>query len=126
MLENLSQKLTREFGKGFSLTNLKLMRQFFIAYSSRIGQTLSDQSFGNRKSRTLSGQSEKTQISSAQLTRAGYSPFKFTLSWSHYIFLLGIDNDPERSFYEIEAAEQNGRYGNLGVSLMPVCMNASL
>ncbi len=31
----------------------------------------------------------------------------FTLSWSHYVFLLRIDNPDERSFYEIEASEQN-------------------
>jgi len=31
----------------------------------------------------------------------------FFLSWSHYVFLLGIKNADERSFYEIEAASQN-------------------
>ena len=107
LLENLSQKLTREFGKGFSLTNLKLMRQFFIVYSNRIGQTVSDQSANKGKSQTLSGQLEKTQTSSAQLMKEGSLSVKFTLSWSHYIFLLGIDNEPERNFYEIEATEQN-------------------
>ena len=32
---------------------------------------------------------------------------RFNLSWSHYVFLLGVENPDERSFYEIEAAEQN-------------------
>ncbi len=41
LLRELSKTLTREFGKGFSTTNLKQMRQFYIAYS--IGQTLSDE-----------------------------------------------------------------------------------
>ena len=31
----------------------------------------------------------------------------FTLSWSHYVCLLGIKNPEERSFYEIEATNQN-------------------
>ena len=31
----------------------------------------------------------------------------FALSWSHYVFLLGVKNPDERSFYEIEATEQN-------------------
>jgi len=31
----------------------------------------------------------------------------FTLSWTHYIVLMGIDNTEERSFYGIEAAGQN-------------------
>ena len=30
---------------------------------------------------------------------------RFTLSWSHYVTLLSIDNPEERRFYEIEAAQ---------------------
>ncbi len=32
MLKELSARLTKEFGSGFFLTNLKLMRQFFVEY----------------------------------------------------------------------------------------------
>ena len=32
IIENLSKKLTREYGKGFSTTNLKQMKSFYIAY----------------------------------------------------------------------------------------------
>ena len=73
IIKELSQKLTREFGKGFSTTNLKQMRQFYLTYS---------------KSQTLSDQFEK---------------FDFRLSWSHYLFLMKVDNPDERKFYEIEA-----------------------
>jgi hypothetical protein len=45
---------------------------------------------------TASGKSSATNES---------AQFPFTLSWSHYVFLLGL-NDQERGFYEIEAAEQ--------------------
>lgn len=41
LLSGLSKRLTKEFGKGLSLTNLKYMRQFYKAFP--IGQTLSDQ-----------------------------------------------------------------------------------
>ena len=41
LVKNLSLRLTKEFGKGFSKTNLKQMKSFYIAY--RKGQTLSDQ-----------------------------------------------------------------------------------
>lgn len=41
ILQGLSEKLTQEFGKGFSVTNLKQMRQFYLLYSIR--QTSSDQ-----------------------------------------------------------------------------------
>lgn len=41
-LKQLSAELTREFGRGFSVTNLKQMRTFFVQYAK--GQTLSDES----------------------------------------------------------------------------------
>ncbi len=41
LLNELSLRLTAEFGKGFSTTNLKQMRQFYLTYSK--SQTLSDQ-----------------------------------------------------------------------------------
>ena len=31
---------------------------------------------------------------------------KWTLSWSHYLFLLGIKDPDERAFYEIEATNE--------------------
>ncbi len=44
LIFNLSVKLSEQFGKGFSRTNLKQMRQFYLLYSTKtIGQTLSDQ-----------------------------------------------------------------------------------
>ena len=39
LLSDLSQTLTKEFGKGFSVTNLQQMRQFYTVYSKQ--QTLS-------------------------------------------------------------------------------------
>lgn len=41
LIPKLSQKLTTEFGKGFSTTNLKQMRTFYLTYSK--GQTVSDE-----------------------------------------------------------------------------------
>jgi len=41
LIQELSQKLTTEFGKGFSTTNLKQMRTFYLTYSK--GQTVSDE-----------------------------------------------------------------------------------
>ncbi|NLL27911.1 MAG: DUF1016 domain-containing protein [Bacteroidales bacterium] len=41
LIEELSEKLTKEFGKGFSATNIKQMRSFYNIYSK--GQTVSDE-----------------------------------------------------------------------------------
>jgi predicted nuclease of restriction endonuclease-like (RecB) superfamily len=117
LLKKLADELTLEFGKGFSETNLKLMRQFYLAYRGRISQTASDQLLPTRKGQTLSDQLQESQTPSGKSDTSGAfiqilqtpsakfsSPFK--LSWSHYVFLLGIKDADERSFYEIEAAEQ--------------------
>lgn len=47
LLENLSRNLTDHYGKGFSVTNLKYIRQFYLLYKDRnpeIGHSLRDQS----------------------------------------------------------------------------------
>ncbi len=90
VLKNLAQVLTVEFGSGFSLTNLKLMRQFYLQNVDRMGQTSSDLSVPEAIGQTLSDRSSA-----------------FRLSWSHCVFLLGIKNPNERSFYEIEACDQS-------------------
>lgn len=41
LIDELSAKLLNEFGKGFSSTNIKQMRSFYLTYS--IGQTVSDE-----------------------------------------------------------------------------------
>jgi hypothetical protein len=104
VVQALALRLTSEFGQGFSLSNIKHMRQFFLLYRDRtddIGQTASDQ-FKNAKSQTLSGQFPQS-IELPLLPKI----ISFSLSWSHYVFLLGIKNPGERSFYEIEATQQN-------------------
>ena len=40
-LKQLSEKLSTEFGSGFTVTNLKLMRQFYLAFT--IGHALRDE-----------------------------------------------------------------------------------
>ena len=40
-------------------------------------------------------------------TASGQSERQFSLSWSHYVFLLGIKKTDERDFYEIEATRQD-------------------
>lgn len=105
LIRHLSLRLSKKFGKGFSERNLEQMRQFYIVYS-QIPQTLSEK-FNDatifqtlsRKSSSLLTKSQKPQTLSAEL--------HFTLSWSHYLKLMRIDNPEERRFYEIEATENN-------------------
>ncbi len=98
LMKELADRLTKEFGSGFSLSNIKYMRQFYIAYSGRLprkSQTPSGQLDALSMSQTLSGQSDAVESDARAC---------FSLSWSHYVFLIGM-NEAERSFYEIEATQ---------------------
>ena len=107
LLPDLAKRLTKRFGKGFSRRNLTNMRQFYLVYSP-ILQTASG------KSETPSRISEDTsaiwQTASAKsevaLTIPQTLSAKFPLSWSHYLFLMGINNPAERQFYETEATKE--------------------
>ena len=107
LIKSLSNKLTKEFGNGFSKRNLEYIRKFYLVYQDRairIAQTALAQS---QKYRTKLGKSQKTQTVFAELLRSQKTLRKFTLSWSHYIFLISLADKKERDFYEIEAFEQN-------------------
>ncbi len=81
----LSNELTLEFGKGFSTTNIKNFRKFYLLFKdSTIGQTPSDQ-LTTSKGQTLSD----------------------LLSWSHYERLIRVENEQARNWYVKEAATQN-------------------
>lgn len=87
ILRELSIYLTRIYGKGFSVGNLKNMRQFYKVYASdQIGETVFSQ-FENLPA-----------VSTGR---------KFFLSWSHYLKLMRISNVDEPHFYEIESAKND-------------------
>ena len=110
LLKKLSNELTAEFGRGFSEDNLSLMRRFYLVYGEQISETVSRKLFSPTKSQALSDFLQKSETVSRKSieTDKDFDALRmFTLSWSHYVFLIGIKNADERSFYEIEATEQN-------------------
>lgn len=108
VLKGLSAQLTKEFGKGFSLRNLEQIRQFYLTYSK--SETLL-RIFNIQKTQSLSAELElqKTQSVTAEWDRFEYETLIsfFKLSWTHYVFLMRIDDENERSFYEIESIKNN-------------------
>ncbi len=98
----LSALLTKEFGKGFSVTNLQQMRTFYLVYQKQ--QTLSVKS-DVVIPQTLSAESDDLIISGNSLVRK--STFSPSLSWSHYLLLMRINKEDERRFYEIETEKNN-------------------
>ncbi len=83
LLAELSEQLTKKYGKGFSVGNLKNIRQFYITYQNvfPIGYALRSQS-------------------SAQT-------LNHNLSWIHYRALMRVSRTDARSFYEIETVKNN-------------------
>ncbi len=105
LIEALSRKLSKEFGRGFSQSNVEYMRKFYLLYHDRGGKIWKMKSaklIENQKSQTVSG---NFGIKIPQTVSGESTPF--TLSWSHYVFLIGLDDEKERTFYEIEAYQQN-------------------
>lgn len=105
-LKHLSARLGEEFGRGFSRANLEYMRKFYLLWQDRTGKILrkpSAQLHTDRIPQKASG--ELMPISQTPSGKSGVPGIPFPLSWSHYVFLLGIRNDSERRFYEIEAAQ---------------------
>jgi predicted nuclease of restriction endonuclease-like (RecB) superfamily len=97
ILKELSHRLTDEIGRGFSTTNLKYMRQFYLEYretGSPIPQTVSAKLSEKTLSEAPIGQTLSDQCVPGLL-----------LSWSHYVFLMNINNRDERRFYEIESGQ---------------------
>ena len=90
-LIELSQKLTETYGKGWSVENLTLFRKFYSIYST-------------------DWLNQSTETSSLQDTNFVNTVYDFqnriTLTWSHYLVLMRIENPKERHFYEIEAKNQ--------------------
>jgi predicted nuclease of restriction endonuclease-like (RecB) superfamily len=98
-LKTLARRLTTEFGKGYSKSNLEYMRKFYLLFGKT--QTLSGQS---GRPAGLALRSPPGPVISA--TRSRKSLRSFRLSWSHYVFLMAIADGDERRFYEIEAANE--------------------
>ncbi|MBA4277640.1 PDDEXK nuclease domain-containing protein [Flavobacterium sp.] len=108
LLKGLSQQLTKEFGKGFSVENLERIRKFYVVYSNSLTvSTISE----NVKSQTVSTNlqiSENTSIlPQSEMSKSVTLSRIFKLNWSHYNFLIRIDDEKERRFYEIESEKYN-------------------
>lgn len=107
VLRELAERLTAEFGRGFSRSNLEYMRKFFLTYRDRLPEKSQMpsgklQSKPHKKSQIPSG--EWSVIEPCVQPGAAHMTLPFRLSWSQYVFLMGITDDQERSFYEIESA----------------------
>ena len=110
VIEIASAALTKEFGKGFSETNIMNFKKFYLKFKElTIPQTLSEE-FKKQKQQTLSAESslfpQKGQTAPAQ------SELRL-LPWSHYERLIRVEDKKAREWYAKEAFEQGWSYRTL-------------
>jgi predicted nuclease of restriction endonuclease-like (RecB) superfamily len=108
VLQDLSARLVQQYGKGFSVTNLRYCRLFYQVYADRTPEI-----------RHMAGDASASGVeSNAKHHKAGdvlhdlalaiekadtVRGFSASLSWSHYRTLTKVEHKNERLFYEIEA-----------------------
>lgn len=110
VIEVASAALTKEFGKGFSETNIMNFKKFYLKFKElTIPQTVSEE-FKKQKQQTLSDELsshfQKGQTQSAQ------SELRL-LPWSHYERLIRVEDKKAREWYAKEAFEQGWSFRTL-------------
>ncbi len=83
VLNQLSKRLSKEFGRGFSTTTLEDIRKFYLVYQSVID---------NKNPHAVRGEFDIPE-------------FKSNLSWTHYRLLMRITRSEARKFYELETSK---------------------
>ena len=105
VLKNLSIRLTDKYGEGWSVETLDKCRKFYRVFSgSGISSTMQTKlkivnsvDEIDKGSNNIPGKDKQCLPNSSPT---------FTLSWSHYLILMRIENADARRFYEIECTQQ--------------------
>ena len=98
VLPELSQRLTEQFGSGWSVENLTAMKKFYSVYSSQIGAPLETKSkivttgheIADSKIVTTGQQIQETN----SVNTVSQIP-TFVLPWTHYQILMRVSNPDE-------------------------------
>ena len=103
------RRLLVQYGRGFTVTNLKSFRKFYLVFSDRnpcLGKSSGQLKAPSQDNHNSAGLSRTGQTVSAEFISgltAEDAGFQVNLSWSHYQLLMRVKDDHARSFYEIEA-----------------------
>lgn len=118
VIEELASRLTERFGGGFSSTNLRYFRTFYLVYADRTpsirhlagGELNSaNESTGRvrkgRQIRHLAG-SVLVDLTKSVAKGTPIQGFSSELGWTHYRTLMNVEHAGARAFYEIEAEKE--------------------
>lgn len=102
LIDELSRRLATRYGRGFSTTNLRYFRSFYLAFADRqpeIRHLRSGESAPTKKRHTTRG----VLGDLSRATASSLSGFSSLLGWTHYRVLMKVQNPAARRFYEVEA-----------------------
>lgn len=108
LMRRLAVRLATRFGRGFSVPNLRNMRQFYLVYPT--GSALPEGSARSFNPLELQGILGANPIRSAVPSESiphTWTPFPSALGWTHYLCLTRIPDPIARAFYEIEAVRES-------------------
>jgi predicted nuclease of restriction endonuclease-like (RecB) superfamily len=127
LIKELSQKLTADFGKGFTEPNVWNMRQFYLVFSGKeiINKSTASKPYAVRreleskdtnqklyalrkelpKSHAVGDQSKKRDAMSPEFTIS--NALRRELTWTHYRLLMRVEAETARTWYMNEAADSN-------------------
>lgn len=91
LLKIVSKDLIKKDLKGFSVQNLERMRNFYVLYSNSSTEL--------RNSSVFQKSSNELRI----FNNTEHNIKILPISWSHYLFLMRIEDEKERQFYEVES-----------------------
>lgn len=106
LVADLSANLRRDFGDGYSVQNLRYMRQFYLTYPGLIPAD----GIRHALRGELATYPERKETAKHHAPRGeSWKPGQLhpNLSWTHYRTLLRVDLAQTRAFYEIEALNNN-------------------
>jgi predicted nuclease of restriction endonuclease-like (RecB) superfamily len=125
LIHDLAERLTKEFGRGYSEDNLFWFRRFYGTYPELLRATkfdavrqisrplgiidaarqISGPSAGKQFDAAGGGSDERGHRQAGSTLEPGL--LHANLSWTHYRTLLRVESAQNRAFYEIEAIKNN-------------------
>ena len=134
LVADLAERLTKDFGRGFTKNNLEHFRAFYLTYPNLVSLSIAHAARGEsgavklleithaargqldspRKATPASAATAKIPVPASILIHSSlqggvWKPgnLHLHLSWTHYRTLLRVSKTESRSFYEIEAIKND-------------------
>ena len=113
LLEEISRRLKKEYGAGYSVDNLELFRRFYLEYRKLISDAafrkLENPEISDTPSRKSGESTQTASLIRHTLCDQSWRPGLLhpNLSWSLYRHLVRVELSQARAFYEIEAIQNN-------------------